>query len=284
MLHGKLTIVLPLPFRRGEGRVAGSHSAVHPGVCSSNPRESSPGSCLKNSPAAVSHYCAALGLLLLLVAQQSCWAAEPWERALARMPLVSPVTQLDSSNCVEIMLHSFQSNEVVKALIFMPGATDELYLLRRVRARLRAPAPTLLDAIAALQSQTAIQPSFRPPLLLLHLAGERLEPVIRVEQPRIAELLRTTPFVPHALYTDCDWDFIQPILKHWLKLDVRPWRSSSSSWHFYRPVLAAWNLNGWQALEAVALATQTRCTIRRHWNLLLPEKQVVFANPNFRVN
>ncbi len=43
------------------------------------------------------------------------------------MPLGTNVTELNRTNCVGIMLRAFQSNNVVKALIFMPGATDEFY-------------------------------------------------------------------------------------------------------------------------------------------------------------
>ncbi len=44
---------------------------------------------------------------------------------------------------------------------------------------------------------------------------------------------------------------------------MRPWRYSSDSWHFYRHTLAGWNLTGWEALEAIALAGKTRFTVER---------------------
>ena len=47
------------------------------------------------------------------------------QSALAQMPFPLHVTELNRSNCVEVMLGAFQSNHVIKALIFMPGATDE---------------------------------------------------------------------------------------------------------------------------------------------------------------
>ena len=62
------------------------------------------------------------------------FAGEPWQEALARMPLGAGATELGRTNCVPLMLDAFQSNGVVKALIFMPGATDEL-LFFPARAR-----------------------------------------------------------------------------------------------------------------------------------------------------
>src|SRR5438132_11857416 len=49
-------------------------------------------------------------------------AAPSWQEALARMPLARPAAELNRSNCVTLLLDSFQSNAVVKALVFMPGA------------------------------------------------------------------------------------------------------------------------------------------------------------------
>src|SRR6516162_9933531 len=54
-------------------------------------------------------------------------AQETWQSALSRMPLETKVGELNRTNCVTLMLGAFQSNAIVKALVFMPGATDELY-------------------------------------------------------------------------------------------------------------------------------------------------------------
>jgi hypothetical protein len=102
-------------------------------------------------------------------------AEETWQSALARMPLGTNITQLNRTNCVPLMLGAFQSNGVVKALIFMPGATDEIYFFRRMRAALTNSNPTMLDAVNALTNQTYIQAAFRPPLLLLHSTEDALD-------------------------------------------------------------------------------------------------------------
>src|SRR5690348_1763293 len=65
----------------------------------------------------------------------SC-SAETWQSALHQMPLGAQVLQLNRTNCVDVMLKAFQSNHVVKALIFMPGATDEFYMFHRAKAEL----------------------------------------------------------------------------------------------------------------------------------------------------
>jgi len=180
------------------------------------------------------------------------------------MPLGANVTQLTRTNCVGVFWRAFQSNGVVKALILMPGATDTWYMFQPAKVTLTADNPSLLDAITALTNQTRIRAAFRPPLLLLHTEVDLLEPVIKVEDPPTAAKLKQARFVPHAVYNDRDWDFLQPILRKRLKTAMRPWRYSKNSWHFYRHSFAAWDLTGWEALEAAALAAKTTCTVSRN--------------------
>jgi hypothetical protein len=196
-------------------------------------------------------------------------AQESWQAALGRMPLLAGAAQLNQTNCVGLLLRSFQSNEVVKALIFMPGATDEIYLFRRVHANLTNASPSLLDALNALAAQTQIRATFRPPLLLLRTDEDPIEPLIDIEHLPTAERLKRAHFVPRVCYEDRDWDYVQPVLRWTLKLDVRPWRDRPQSWHFYRHSIAAWDLTGWEALEAVALAGKSRFAVDR--------KKVIFS-------
>ncbi len=203
-------------------------------------------------------------LLFWLCLAQAALAAESWQSALSRMPLGTNVTQLNRTNCVGIMLHGFQSNDVVKALVFMPGATDEFYFFRRAKAKLPAAPASLFTAVSALTSQTLIRATFRPPLLLLHTTEDLLEPAITIKHQPTADKLKRARFVPHGLYSDRDWDCLQPILKSSLHTEMRPVRYSRDSWHFYRHSFAAWGLSGWEALEATALAGQSRFTVRRN--------------------
>jgi hypothetical protein len=192
------------------------------------------------------------------------------------MPLGSDVRQLDRTNCVDSLLRAFQSNQVVKALIFMPGATDEFYMFHRAKAQLTNGSPALLDAVIALTNQTLIRATFRPPLLLLHTDEDPLEPMIEVEHQAIADKLKRARFVPHEVLNDRDWDFVQPILKKTLRMNILPWRYSYDSWHFYRHSFAGWGLTGWEALEAVALAGKTRFSVLGNTGFTLRRPQVIF--------
>jgi hypothetical protein len=190
-------------------------------------------------------------------------ATDCWQDALARMPLEKDVSHLSHTNCIRAMLDAFRSNQVVKALIFMPGATDEFYMFKRAHADLTNSAPSLLDALVALTNQTVIRATFQPPLLLLHTAEDPLEPVMVIEHAPTAEKLRQARFLPYLLTNDRDWDFLQPKLRWGLKIDVRPWSRSQDSWHFYRHSFAAWDLNGLEALQTAALAGKSRLVVRR---------------------
>lgn len=206
---------------------------------------------------------------ILLASSSAAFAVDgPWQSALSRMPLVANVAELNRTNCVGMMLHAFQSNDVVKALVFMPGATDEFYMFRRAKAMLTNDAPTLLDAVTALTNQTRIRITFRPPLLLLHSDEDPLEPLFEITHEPTAEKVRDALFVPHAIYDDRDWDFLLPILKKNYRVIFLPQLHTVDSFHFYRHSFAAWNLTGWEGLEAVSLAGKTRFRIEK--------KRVVF--------
>ena len=205
-----------------------------------------------------------LSCLLLCLAHGTLAAQDSWPAALSRMPLGAQVTELTRTNCVDVLWRAFQSNGVVKALVLMPGATDTWYMFEPKHAFITNANPSLLDAVAALTNQTLLRVTFRPPWLLLHTEVDVLEPVIRVEDPRTAAKLKQARFLPHAVYNDRDWDFLQPILRKALKTSMRPWRYSTDSWHFYRHSFAAWNLTGWEALEVTAMAARTTATISRN--------------------
>lgn len=208
-------------------------------------------------------------LCFFLFVVRPLFADEPWQAPLSQMPLDANVAELNRTNCVDVMLRAFQSNDVVKALIFLPGATDEFYMFKRARATLTNAAPTLLDAVTALTNQTNIRVTFRPPLLLLHTDEDPLEPSFKIVDEPTAEKILSRKFLPHALFNDRDWDFVMPILERKLKVDVHPWSHRTDSWHFYRHSFAAWNLNGWETLEAVSFAGKETFTVEK--------RRVVFA-------
>ena len=197
-------------------------------------------------------------------AQTPAVASEPsWQSALATMPLVQPVKELNRTNAVPLMLKSFGSNNVVRALVFVPGATDEFFFFRRARATLTQEHPTLLDAVLALTNQTHIRVTFHPPVLLLHTDEDPLEPVVEEKDSATVAKLRSTRFVPHLESFDHDWDYLVPILTKSLGVQFSPGLRSSVSWDFYRHSLATWNITGWEALRAIAMAGKTSFTVEK---------------------
>jgi hypothetical protein len=220
------------------------------------------------APSIFKSLCVAIVVTVAAVA-----SADPsWQEEFAKMPLSEKAGELNSKNCARILLNSFHRNAAVQALILMPGATDELYFFRRARARLTNDAPTLLDAISSLTNQTFIQATLRPPFLLLHTVEDPLEPVIVVEDQRTADRIRKKHFEKHAVFNDRDWDYVEPILAFDVDTHLWPGLRSFKSHHFFRHSLAEFDLNGWNALEAIALADKTTVTIER--------KRIVFNGDN----
>jgi hypothetical protein len=203
------------------------------------------------------------GLILLLVASQGASAGESWQEALARMPLAAGVMELNRTNCVPLMLDAFQSNGVVKALIFMPGATDELYFFRRAHATLTNAAPSLLDAVMALTNQTYIQAAFQPPLLVLHTTEDSLDVIAVVKNKSTAAKLHQRLVPGRVLLNDADWGVVRTTLKGKLGIGLRPFESASETWHFYRHSFTACGVTDWEMLETLALAGKTTFTV--HW-------------------
>ena len=189
---------------------------------------------------------------------------------------LAPAPELNRTNCVALLINAFRSNDLVKALIFMAGATDEFYMFHRARATLTQASPTLLDAVRALTNQTYIRVTFLPPFLLLHTDEDPLEPIMTVQYQPFADKLKQIPFVPHAVYNDRDWDFVHPILSKATKADVQPDARTYESYHFYRHSFAAWNLTAWEGLEAIVLAGKSRLTIRHKPPLTFPRNEIVF--------
>jgi hypothetical protein len=205
----------------------------------------------------------ARSFILLTWLATTALADDDWQGALAKMPLAATATELNRTNCVPLLLNSFQSNGVVKALIFMPGATDEIYFFKRAHAELTNASPSLLDAVTALTNQTYIQATFRPPLLLLHTTEDALDGNSIVKNESTAAKLRGRRVPGLVLFNDNDWDGVQSVLHKKLKIWLDPSRGSPDSWHFYRHSFAACDVTEWEMIEALALAGKTTFTL--HW-------------------
>lgn len=201
---------------------------------------------------------ALFGLVALVGNAQSVW-----QETLAKMPLEKGVARLDETNCVPVMLKAFKRNPAVKALIFMPGATDEFYFFHRARVDLTNSVPTLFDAVFALTNQTRICATLHPPFLLLHTPEDPLEPICVVEDQRTAERLKKKKFAHHGVYDDRDWNFIQPLLAFHCDIKVTPRIGTRDSYHFFRHSFSCYDLTAWETLEAVAMAGKTRFKVEK---------------------
>lgn len=204
-----------------------------------------------------------LALTLALALASPLAAQTNWQAELAKMPLAEKTPQLNRHNCVRVMLDSFTRNPVVKAVVFMPGATDEFYFFRRAKVKLTNDAPTLLDAVESLTNQTYVQATFRPPFLLFHTPEDSLDPLIVIQDPRTVERLKKKHFEKHGIYNDRDWDYLQPILSFDLDTKMFPGLFSHESHHFFRHSFAEFDLNGWDALQAMAFAGKTGFTVEK---------------------
>lgn len=179
------------------------------------------------------------------------------------MPLAYNVRELTEKNCADVVLPSLHWNPVVKALVFMPGATDEFYFFHRAKAVLTNAQPTLLDAISALTNQTFIRATYRSPFLILHTAEDPIEPVGKIEDQKTADRIHAKEFKHFAIYNDRRWDLMQPILEFNLNVRVLPGLKTHETAHFFRNTFCAWELNGTQMLEAMAMAGKTKFTIKK---------------------
>jgi hypothetical protein len=225
---------------------------------------------------------AALICLLLLSLSHRSRAEAEWSTALKDMPLQLLNARLDRTNCVELILKSFRSNSVVKGIVFLPGATDELYLTRRVNPRLTSHAPSLLEGIHSITNGSLIRATFRHPLLLLHTDSDLLEPNIANEPDAMLPSFYKKGAASDLLYIDRSWEKIQPDLRRWLGVSVIPASGSRESWHFYRHHLRGFQLSEHELLEAVCLSGKTQVTINRHGGLFRNRMQIVFA-PDKRI-
>jgi hypothetical protein len=199
----------------------------------------------------------------MIVVGATALAQETWQSALSRMPLETDVAELNRTNCVPLMLGAFQSNAVVKALVFMPGTTDELYFFRRARAELTNSSPSLLDAVVALTNQTYIRATFQPPLLLLHTSEDALNVIATVKNKSTETKLHQRLIPDRLVFNDAGWDEVRAALKKKLSVGLRPFSDAPESGHFYRHNFAACGTTEWETLEAIALTDKTTFTV--HW-------------------
>lgn len=184
-------------------------------------------------------------------------------KALRAMPLPAAAT-LNRSNAVDVLLGAFQSNGVIKAIVILPGVSDDFYLIHRDAPALNLRATNLWEGIVALTNATAMRVTWREPFVLLHAgAREVLRASIRIEDMAMAGRLKLKNLPERVLHLDAHWETIQPALERALGRRVRPEGASTEAWHFNRHNLTGANLTGWELLEAVSLTGGTTVTVQK---------------------
>jgi hypothetical protein len=206
-----------------------------------------------------------LAVILILAAAlcRSALAGESWQDVLAQMPLAAGVTNLTRTNAIPAMLNAFQSNGVVKALIFMPAAADEFVYYRRAHATLTNAQPSLADAIVALTHQTYIQVEFRPPFLLLYTTQDTQGSIVTIKSKSATARLQARIVHGRMIFCDSNWDYTRRAVARKLSVTMLPFADAPDSWHIWPNNFAGYDLTQWELLEAVALSDKTTFTL--HW-------------------
>lgn len=194
--------------------------------------------------------------LLVVIASAIGHGEESWRPILRQMPLAVGSATLNRTNCLPILLGALQSNAVVRALVVLPGVSDDFYLLRRAQP-LHLTATNLADALAELERTERLRVTFRDPLLLLHTAKDKLKPVMTSFSGVTTKALRTRVSAPHVLLEDRHWGTVQPWLAQLLGVKLTPEAHSPDAWHFARHNLAAWQLSDWDLICALSLSGGT---------------------------
>ena len=197
-------------------------------------------------------------------------SAESWATVLSYMPL-PPNTLLNRDNSMRIVLEAFQSNATVRAIAFLPGVSDDFYLLSRDKPELKANASNLAEAIGVFTNSTDVRVTFRDGLLLLHLDREPVDARIRVKSERQAAKLTEGLAVPRIYWLDRHWDKVQPEVSSATKMRVLPGTGSKDAWHFARCNMAGWNLSPLDLVTLTTLSSGTRATVE--------SRRIVFALP-----
>jgi len=204
----------------------------------------------------------ACGICAVSLALNLC-GQETWPSALARMPL-NPAIPLNRDNCMAVLLQAFQSNALVKALVFLPAVSDDFYLINRDRPKLNITASNLLEAITALTNRTDVRATFTAGALLLHLERDRLKPLVTIQDQATGQKMSEGHHLPKVLWVDAHWERLQPRLRKELKMEVLPAGQSSDAWHFARHNLAGWGLSDRELIDLLSLTGKTSISIQKN--------------------
>jgi hypothetical protein len=183
-------------------------------------------------------------------------AEDPWRDALAKMPLGVRKVRMQKLEPVEALFGAFRSNEVVRAVVFMPGATDQLYFFKDRDLKFE-PKASLLDAVDALTAKGRIKATYQPPFLLMHANDETW-----AKSPGNLPLRDGTVVLANGVFVDRSWERLLPEIQKVITFPILPEAESRDAWHFYRVCFKAWGLSEHELIEVVALSTKTEPKIR----------------------
>lgn len=200
----------------------------------------------------------------LLAFCASVKSADTWETTFARMPLATNAFSLNLLHGVPALLNSFRSNETVKALVILPGATDDLHFFDRGIVTWTNAAPTLADAITALTNRTQVRASFHPPFLLLHTTNDLLDVDISLKQPLHSDKPDQKKAASRAIMVDATWQKLEPMLKSVLDVDIKPKPNTTAWWHFYRANFAGFGLTARETIQIVCLSAKVSAVVDRN--------------------
>jgi hypothetical protein len=200
--------------------------------------------------------CQLLFLATLLGTSVAMQGVESWQSELVTMPLGTNRIHFFKGEPARAILQALKPNRVVKAIVMMPCATDELYFNDR-GTTVFTNTPTILDAVRELTNHTSILATFSAPFLLLGETNDYSEPLLSRANFAGFESFRQRPFTSPWLMIDKEWDHLYPTLTQFFGLKLSPALGSPDAWHFYRVYFAAHNINAQEAIALVSLSTQT---------------------------
>jgi hypothetical protein len=206
-------------------------------------------------------------VLLLLVSARG----QDWRETLARTPFSKTSFQVYQTEPVELILKAFRPTGVLRGVVLMPGAADQIYFSDWGRVELGA-APSLLDALNALTNQARMSYSFVAPFLLIHLPRDTTnDPVTFVADA--AAKLHARKKLGEIFYLDRPYNRVLGELKKVTGLKANPDQRDPGSWHFYRLSLVGYDLSAPELLRAIAYGTKT--------SALVEKRRVVFRERPF---
>ena len=203
-------------------------------------------------------------LLFLVFVQCQNARASDWKTECAKMPLRTNELALNLLEGAPCLLASLQPNATVKALLILPGATDELHFFNRGVFRWTNTTPTLTDAIEILTNHTGVKTTFRAPFLLLHTTNDLITTSISTKHLATGDKLSALGNINHPSITDASWLRLGPLLEKSLNLEIEPKPGSIAWWHFYRANFSCFDITGPELIEIVSLSSRIAAQIDKN--------------------